>query len=380
MSKNVRFYYYDWLRVLAFWLLILFHSWQPFSNFHWVIKSDYTSIIADILTIFTHGWRLHLIFLVSGIGTWFAMRSHKNHFFKDRFKRLIIPFVFASILITPSQRFFQALQNNENFNSYLDFLKNYPSKLLENDFDFSLLLWFKEFGIHLWYLPYLLIMTIMMFPLFLKIKKNDISFNFVNNIIQRPYGIFILAIPIFICRLILKPIFPAYTDWADYFTYLWSFIYGFVLINDNSYYINILKMNKKRLLFIGLFSSLTLIIGSINENLVEAYLNPKFDLYHIIITTLNALIALSWTMYFVALFSEKMNFNKKILREANASILPIYVLHQSIIVAVGYYVINLKISGLFEFIVILIVTIFSCILIYKFLKQNKILRLLFGIK
>lgn len=380
MSKNVRFYYYDWLRVLAFWLLILFHSWQPFSNFHWLIKSDYSSIIADILTIFTHGWRLHLIFLVSGIGTWFAIRSHKNLFFKDRFIRLIIPFVFASIFITPSQRFFEALQNNEKFNNYLDFLKNYPSIILENNFDFSFLLWFKEIGIHLWYLPYLLIMTIMMFPLFVKIKNNDFSLNFINKLIERPYGIFILAIPIFICRLLLKPIFPAYTDWADYFTYLWSFIYGFILINDNSYYINILKKNKKRLLYIGLFSSLTLIFGSTNEYLVEAYLKPKFDIYHLFITTLNALVAFSWTMYFVALFSQKMNFKFKILREANASILPIYVLHQSIIVAIGYYVINLKIGGLFEFIIIVIVTVFSCIFIYKFLKQSRVLKLLFGIK
>jgi len=62
MRKNERLYYFDWLRVLAFWLLIFFHSWQPFNNFHWLIKSNNTSIIADILTVFTHGWRLHLIF------------------------------------------------------------------------------------------------------------------------------------------------------------------------------------------------------------------------------------------------------------------------------------------------------------------------------
>ena len=379
MNKNERLYYFDWLRVLAFWLLILFHSWQPFNNFHWIIKSKNTSIVADILTVFTHGWRLHLIFLVSGIGTWFAMKSHSKHFFKDRFTRLIIPFLFASIFITPSQRFFQAIQNNENINDYIDFLYLYPSRIIEKDHTFSFLLWFKEIGIHLWYLPYLLIMTIILFPIFTKIRTNRISFSFVNRIIQMPYGIFVLVIPIFLCRLILKPLFPAYTDWADFFTYIWSFLYGFVLINEIDFYIPILQKNKNKLLAIGLISSLTLIIGSGNENLVNSYLNPTYDIFHLMITTLSAFIAFSWVMYFVALFSDKMNFKSKILREANNSILPIYVLHQSVIVTVGYYVIKLNAGSLLEFVIIFITTALSCGLLYKLIKQSSILKLLFGI-
>ncbi|WP_334055684.1 acyltransferase family protein [Polaribacter sp. P097] len=380
MRKNERLYYFDWLRVLAFWLLIFFHSWQPFNNFHWLIESNNTSIIADILTVFTHGWRLHLIFLVSGLGTWFAMKTSKKQFFKDRFKRLIIPFAFASILITPSQRFFQAMQDKEAFQNYLYFLESYPSRILDHDFSFSFLLWFKEIGIHLWYLPYLLVMTFVLYPIFTKIKNKEIKFDWIKNVMNKPYGIFVLALPIFICRLILKPIFPAYTDWADFFTYLWSFLYGFVLINDIDYWMVIIKRNKNKLLIVGVLCSLSLIIGSSNENLVSAYLHPKFDWYHVLITTLSALIAFSWIMYFVDLFSEKMNFKSSILPEANNSILPIYVLHQSIIVAVGYYVVQLNLGSLIEFLIILITTILTCLLLYKFLKRNAVLKTLFGIK
>jgi len=319
-------------------------------------------------------------FLVSGLGTWFAMKSSKKQFFKDRFKRLIIPFAFASIFITPSQRFFQALQNKEAFQNYLYFLKSYPSRILDHDFSFSFLLWFKEIGIHLWYLPYLLVMTFVLYPIFTKIKNKEIKFDGIKNFTNKPYGIFVLAIPIFTCRLILKPIFPAYTDWADFFTYLWSFLYGFVLINDIDYWMVIIKRNKNKLLIIGVLCSLSLIIGSSNENLVSAYLNPKFDWYHVLITTLSALIAFSWIMYFVALFSEKMNFKSSILPEANNSILPIYVLHQSIIVAVGYYVVQLNLGSLIEFLIILITTILTCLLLYKFLKRHAVLKTLFGIK
>ena len=81
-SVNDRKHYIDWLRVLAFGLLFLFHSWRPFDHFPWHIKNEEQNFIFDLLTMFTHGWRMHLIFLVSGAGTWFAMKSRKGHICK----------------------------------------------------------------------------------------------------------------------------------------------------------------------------------------------------------------------------------------------------------------------------------------------------------
>lgn len=380
MAKKERLYYLDWLRVLAFWLLILFHTWQPFSHFHWLIESNYQTTIADILTIYTHGWRLHLIFFVSGIGTWFAIGSHKKNFFKDRFLRLMIPFIFASLLIVPSQRYYQRLQNGEIFDSFWRFMNLYPSQVLQNDYGFSILLWCKEIGIHLWYLPYLLIMTLVCFPILKKVKQGNFPIKKIKSILDKPYGIFVLAIPLFLIRLLLKPIFPNYTDWADFFTYVWSFLYGFILINNHSELIIILQKNQKKFLVVGLICSLTLIVGSTKEELVATYLNPEFNYYHILISFLNALIAFSWTMFFVSLFSKKMNFKKEFLTEANTSILPIYILHQSIIVCFGYYIIAEKLGAFVEFTIILILTTISCLLLFKIITKIGILRFLFGMK
>ncbi|MCE2613728.1 hypothetical protein LVD13_12155 [Flavobacteriaceae bacterium D16] len=74
MTTNKRLYYLDWLRVLAFGLLFVFHSWRPFDHLEWHIKNEDQHTVFDILTLFTHGWRMHVIFLVSGAGTYFAMR------------------------------------------------------------------------------------------------------------------------------------------------------------------------------------------------------------------------------------------------------------------------------------------------------------------
>jgi glucan biosynthesis protein C len=94
-TENKRLYYLDWLRVLAFGLLFLFHSWRPFDQLPWHIKNADQSFVFDLLTFFTHGWRMFLIFLVSGAGTFLAMRSRKGAFVKDRVKRLVVPFLFG---------------------------------------------------------------------------------------------------------------------------------------------------------------------------------------------------------------------------------------------------------------------------------------------
>ena len=57
MLQTQRLYYLDWLRLSAFIILILFHSWQPFTNFDWLIKSNHKSMVADIFTVFFHTWR-----------------------------------------------------------------------------------------------------------------------------------------------------------------------------------------------------------------------------------------------------------------------------------------------------------------------------------
>ena len=36
-------------------------------------------------------------------------------------------------------------------------------------------------------------------------------------------------------RLVLKPIYPEYTDWADFFVYLWPFLYGFIFMADQQF-------------------------------------------------------------------------------------------------------------------------------------------------
>jgi hypothetical protein len=320
-----------------------------------------------------------LIFFVSGVGTWLAIKSRGKYFFNDRFLRLIVPFLFGAIVIVPCQYYYQMLQKGTDV-SFIDFMINYPKFQINKHLQFDLFLWIIEIGIHLWYLPYLFIMTLVSFPLLKRINTKGLSEAFMQKLTKSPRLVLLFALPIIITIIILQPIFPEYTSVADFFTYAFSFLYGFIFTKEHERLLPIIRKNNNILLTLGILSSLLIIASLLTETLRNAAFNPEYNVYHVIVSVPIGLSAFSWTFYFVSLFSRKFNFNIKALAELNRSILPVYIVHQSIIVVAGFYIIKYIDNGFLEFLLIVLVTLIGSILAYRFIKMFKATRFLFGLK
>jgi len=379
-STNERKHYIDWLRVLAFGLLFLFHSWRPFDQFPWHIKNEEQNYIFDLLTMFTHGWRMFLIFLVSGAGTWFALKSRKKAFVMDRIKRLIVPFLFGIVLIIPPQRFYEWITYRDFAGTYFDFLLTYPSQQLGANMGSSLLLWFGHLGTHLWFLPFLFVMTLLALPLLNKIQKGRFNFTWLKTTMHSNFGVFILVLPMILVRVILKPVYSEYTDWADFLIYMLPFMYGFLFMSDPEF-INIIKKKTYLFLVVGAISSIYFIYNAFQGPLnIQEYMHPTYSIKHIELSVVSMLIAYSWILFFLGFFAKHMNFKHSILVPANISILPIYVLHQTLIIVIGYYVINSELGIAMKFTIIACTAIPASILLYKMIQTNTILRVLFGLK
>ncbi|SEM57328.1 Acyltransferase family protein [Chitinophaga rupis] len=373
MHQKERIHYLDWLRISAFALLILFHSWQPFNSFHWLIKSPYQTVLADILTVFFHTWRLYLIFFVSGVGTFLALRSRGNKFFTDRFQRLIIPFIFGIIVIVPCQYYFQKLQKYPG-TSFLNFIAHYPGFIASRPYKFDIFQWLLELGIHLWYLPSLFIMTVALYPLFNRINLSPA----VSVLTRRPQLLWLFVLPFIFTLILLKPIFPEYTSVTDFITYAIIFLYGFFFIKQHVQLLPVLHKNSTMLLISGIASSLLLIGCLLSPSLRKAAFNPSYSINHVIISILLGCSAFTWPLYFVSLFSRRFNYSNTLLPELNKSVLPVYIIHQTIIVAGGFFIIKYVGNGLLEFILIVLTTFMISIPVYLFIKRFGITRFLFG--
>jgi glucan biosynthesis protein C len=95
----------DWLRIGAFALLILYHIGMFFVPWDWHVKIAQPLDWVAIPMRLTNSWRLPLLFLVSGYASaaLFAKLGGAGAFMRSRSARLLIPLIFGIIVIIPPQ-------------------------------------------------------------------------------------------------------------------------------------------------------------------------------------------------------------------------------------------------------------------------------------
>jgi glucan biosynthesis protein C len=107
-AKSVRLHYIDWLRMLAMLAIFLFHSNRFFDTMGWHLKNADQSVISLIFTGLLDLWLMPLFFLLSGVGSWYALKSRSGgQYLFDRVKRLLIPLytVGAFVILLPQAYF-----------------------------------------------------------------------------------------------------------------------------------------------------------------------------------------------------------------------------------------------------------------------------------
>ncbi|TNC60302.1 acyltransferase family protein [Rubellimicrobium roseum] len=94
----------DWLRVLLFGLLVLHHVAVGFvawgADIYRFTNDKVAGDWLGLLIYWTHSWRLPALFLIAGIGTYFATgRSRGLRFIGSRVARLLVPALFGTFVL-----------------------------------------------------------------------------------------------------------------------------------------------------------------------------------------------------------------------------------------------------------------------------------------
>jgi hypothetical protein len=125
----------DWVRILAFAALILYHSGMYYVDWDWHVKSPHASAALGPWMMLTSPWRLGLLFFVSGCATAFFVRrgarggavspSRARRLLRERTQRLLIPLAVGIWFIVPPQSYWEVVEKLGYPGTYLDFWARY---------------------------------------------------------------------------------------------------------------------------------------------------------------------------------------------------------------------------------------------------------------
>ena len=205
----------DWLRILALGLLIIYHIsvvFQPWAYFIYFIQSEKPVESIWLAMGLINIWRIPLLFIISGMGVCFAMRSRNwKELLKDRTKRILLPLIFGSLFIVP-------------VHGYI-----YQSCIgLDH-------IYFPNPG-HLWFLSNIFIYVLVLCPVFFYLKRNpdSILLRLFKRILKFPAALYLITLPFIFEAELVAPEqgFSAYANTPHGFWLgLLAFITGFFFIS-----------------------------------------------------------------------------------------------------------------------------------------------------
>ena len=111
-QKRERQYFIDWLRIGLIISVFFFHIGMIFRPEQWHVNSPVSIQILEPIMSWLHFWRMPLLFLVSGIGTYYALgRRTSWQYVKERFTRLFIPLGIGIFTLVPIQVYIEKIDN-----------------------------------------------------------------------------------------------------------------------------------------------------------------------------------------------------------------------------------------------------------------------------
>jgi peptidoglycan/LPS O-acetylase OafA/YrhL len=368
-SKIERVYYIDWLRVMAVLLLILFHSarifdiWDPF----YVKNATRSSFLSYSVITVLNQWQIPLLFLLAGASTWFALgiRSGRQYA-AERFKRLLLPFLFGILVIVPPQAYLARFQNPGYLDTFLQFLPDYFH--IRGDLSGYTGLFTPG---HLWFILFLFVFALVALPLLLYLRTDSgrKRISDLATLTEKPGGLLWFILP-----LVLAGALPDIGG-KNPFVYITLFVYGFVLVADGRF-----QESLDRYRWPALILSLITIAGLILLEVVKLP-TPKYSWGDILSFLLRTSNTWFWLIAILGFGRRYLNRTNPFLRYAAQGSYPFYILHQTVIVIIGYFVVQGTESVTVKYLLIVIASLIATTLLYDLMvKRTNLTRYLFGMK
>jgi hypothetical protein len=375
-SKDMpeRRYDLDWLRILVFGLLILYHIGMLYvENWGFHFKSVYQSQTLENFMLIVEPWRMASLWIISGISIRFILvKVSLIRYASVRSLRLLLPLLFGVLVIVPPQLYVEMSANGALDMSYWQFylaLFNDNSTLFDNN---QAGIWPHLDVNHLWYLRSLWQYSLALIVLLPLLNSSYVT-TASNWLFKQHISVIVLVLSLPIIFIQLN--WPM--DTSRYplgFTFL---IYGY-LIGWHASFWQQLKVNVKALLltfivslllFISFYNSVWLSI----DDTTPSWLIMTGMVIYSLVRVLGVLMVL-------ALAYKYLNRKSSLLGYFNDAVYPFYIVHQTIIIVLAYHLAPFSLGPIIEPISVILLTILLCFICFEVIRRVDILKPLFGVK
>ncbi len=348
----MRKHYLDNIKTLIILMLFPYHAFMIWNNYgtkFYVWGGD--NNVLSTLIVLVGPWFMPVLFVIAGMSARFSLQKRNTkEFIKERVTKILIPFIFGVVLLIPFQTFYARKFFFGYNGSIIDNLKYFFTHFSDlNGYDGMF-----TFG-HLWFLLYLFLISIISLLIIKKVSFEKIEKKLSN-------------INIVIIMLLFIPLFIMYNignfGGQSIGKYLLLFLLGYYLFTDE--FIDKLLKNKHLILPIFLISEIVLVVLFYNSGFYN-------DLYVNFVGWIGILSCLITGK----LFLDNENIITKYFRKAS---FPIYILHQTILVIIGYYALIHLNNIYLQLWLIIDGSFITTILLYEIVKRIPVIRKTIGIK
>jgi hypothetical protein len=365
----------DWLRVIAFGLLILYHAGMAWSGWSWHVTSPQSIDWLREAMRFLNRWRMPLLFLVSGAAIMLALGDRSSGgFVVDRLKRLLLPLAFGMLVIVPPQVYLERLYRGQFTGSFFDWL---PQAFSGGAYPNGNLSWH-----HLWFLTYVLVLTLVLLPVFLWARSPT-----GRDTVERAgraaarFGLqWLMVLPLAASILWLAPISHNINglvgDWNGLVSYGALLLYGAFIFGSTDL-LNAFQRRRRLSLAIGIAAYAVLYVGFF-QGTVRPVISPEARPAFALLSAINTM---AWLFAILGFAHRYLTARPAFLAEATEAVYPFYLLHQTVTVIAVYWLLTMGAPPVAGFFAAIVVTFFGTAALYfGLVRPTRFLRPLFGMK
>ena len=364
----------DWLRIGAFAILILYHIGMVFIPWNFHVKATPLQQWATLPMLSVNAWRLSLLFVVSGYASRALLRRSNGlvPFMRNRTFRLLVPLAFGVAIVIPPQPWVELVTKH-------GYAASYPYFWLHDFFGFRSLagLMLPTWN-HLWFVGYLWLYTVLLVIALALVRLPQVQRGF--DAVFGGIGVVFLPMTYLVAvhawwLPMVGETHALFGDWIAHASYFPAFLFGFALARSEPAMTAIARWWWLAAIVAVAgyaFIAVAEVGGWIGILTWRSYI-PLYGASH-------ALQQWGGVVALIGIAERWFNHDRAIRPMLTEAVFPFYIIHQTVIVLVTYWLLPVELAPLADFAILVASTIAGCWAFYLIGRSIPWLRPLIGLR